>query len=194
VKQWKPAGYVRPSEAVARLGIKPEEVTDIIVSHSHWDHADGADLFPKANVWIQKAEYESYHDPVEQKKTGASPVDVKMFEKIKMAGRLRLVAGDSQQVAPGLFVYIGGRHTRESQFASVPIAGGTVVLASDNVYLYENLDRHRPITATWDTVSNLAAQDRMKRLASAPRLIIPGHDVLVFKRFPPAGEGAVAIR
>ena len=42
------------------LGIAPEKVTDIIITHSHWDHADGADLFPNATVWIQKEEYEHY--------------------------------------------------------------------------------------------------------------------------------------
>jgi glyoxylase-like metal-dependent hydrolase (beta-lactamase superfamily II) len=194
MKQWKPTDYAKPSEAVARLGIKPEDVTDIIITHSHWDHADGADLFPKAKVWLQKTEYEFYRDPANLKNSGVFPADMKMFAEIEQAGRLGLVAGDSQQVAPGVFVYTGGRHTKESQFVSVPIAGGTVVLASDNMYLYENLDRHRPITATWDSVSNLAAQDRMKRLASTPRLIVPGHDVLVFKRFPPAGPDIVAIR
>ncbi len=194
LKEWKTEGYARPSDAVARLGIKPEEVTDIIISHMHWDHADGADLFPKAKVWVQKEEFEFYRDPANQQKTGVFPSDVQMFERIQKDGRLALVAGDSQAVAPGVFVYIGGRHTHQSQYASVPIAGGTVVIASDNVYLYDNLDRHRPITATWDTVSNLKAQDRMKRLASAPRLIVPGHDPAVFQRFPAAGSGIVAIR
>jgi len=43
-KQWKVADYVRPDEAVRRAGVKPEEVTDVIVTHMHWDHADGMDL------------------------------------------------------------------------------------------------------------------------------------------------------
>src|SRR5262245_23051371 len=41
--QWKPQDYSRPSEALqSGLNITPERVTDIIVSHSHWDHFDGA--------------------------------------------------------------------------------------------------------------------------------------------------------
>ncbi len=97
-------------------------------------------------------------------------------------------------MAPGILVYTGGRHTHESQYVSVPTRAGTVVLASDNVYLYLNLDRHRPIAATWDTVSNLAAQDRMKRIASSPRLIVPGHDPAVFDRFPKVADRVVEIR
>ena len=54
------ADYIRPDKAVERLGIRPEEVTDVVVTHMHWDHADGVDLFPKARVWIQKDEYDYY--------------------------------------------------------------------------------------------------------------------------------------
>jgi glyoxylase-like metal-dependent hydrolase (beta-lactamase superfamily II) len=54
IQQWKPVDFVTPSDAVtAGLGIKPEEVTDVVITHSHWDHADGANLFPRAKVWIQ---------------------------------------------------------------------------------------------------------------------------------------------
>ena len=52
--------YTRPDRAVGRLGIKPEEVTDVIVTHMHSDHVDGVDLFPKATVWIQKDEFNHY--------------------------------------------------------------------------------------------------------------------------------------
>ena len=60
LKQWKPAEYIKPSEAISKLGLKPEDITDVIISHAHWDHCDGADLFPKARVWIQKEEFEYY--------------------------------------------------------------------------------------------------------------------------------------
>jgi hypothetical protein len=76
----------------------------------------------------------------------------------------------------------------------VRTAAGTVVIASDNLYLYENLDRRRPIAQTLDSLSNLAAQDRMKRLASAPRLIVPGHDPAVFVRFATPGNGVARIQ
>lgn len=194
LKAWNIGSYVQPSDAVRRLGIQPEEVTDLVISHLHWDHADGADLFPKARVWVQRAEYEFYRDSTHLARSGVFPVDMAMMAEIERAGRLRLVPGDSQAVAPGIFVYTGGRHTHESQYVSVPTASGTVVLASDNAYLYLNLEQNRPIAATWDTVSNLAAQARMKRIAAAPRLVVPGHDPAVFERFPVVAPGIVEIR
>ena len=63
-------------------------------------------------------------------------------------------------------------------------AAGIVVLASDNMYLYENLEKHVPIAATLDADSNLRAQDRMRQLAASPNLIIPGHDPAVMTNFP----------
>jgi hypothetical protein len=60
--------------------------------------------------------------------------------------------------------------------STVRTAAGTVVLASDNVYIYENLEKHVPIAATLNPESNLAAQDRMRNLASKESLIVPGHD------------------
>jgi glyoxylase-like metal-dependent hydrolase (beta-lactamase superfamily II) len=73
------------------------------------------------------------------------------------------------------------------------MARGTAVIASDNLYLYENLERRAPIAQTLDAASNLAAQDRMRRVASSPRLIVPGHDPAVFTRFRRAAAGAAKI-
>jgi glyoxylase-like metal-dependent hydrolase (beta-lactamase superfamily II) len=195
VTRWKPADFRRPSEAIGALGIRPEDVTDVIVSHVHWDHLDGADLFPKARLWIQRDEYEHYvDDATGLPKAGAiDTADAAMLAAIKRAGRVALVAGDSQEVMPGVRVYTGGKHTFASQYATVPTARGVVVLASDNAYLYENFDRHAPIAQTLDSASNLRAQERMLRLATEPRLIVPGHDAKVFERFPKPGNGVAKI-
>ena len=61
-------------------------------------------------------------------------------------------------------------------------------------YLYENLERRRPIAQTFlpaDSAANLRAQERMTALASGRRLVVPGHDPAVFARFPAPG-GRVA--
>ena len=191
---WKPADYVRPSEALGRFGVAPDSVTDVIISHVHWDHLDGADLFPRARVWIQRAEYEYYvGDAGVPLHAAIDSVDAAMLASLNQAGRVRLIEGDGQEIIPGITAYTGGKHTYASQYLGVRTGGHTVVIASDNVYLYENLDRHLPIAQTLDAKSNLAAQDRMKRIASDRRLIVPGHDPAVFRRFPGAGPGVVRI-
>ena len=199
IERWKPVGYRKPSEALAAQGVRPEDVTDIIISHVHWDHLDGADLFPRARIWIQRDEYEHYtNDSGAVLDRAIDPDDAKMLAQLRRDGRVRLIPGDSATIMPGITVFTGGKHTFASQYATVraSLAGGkvgTVVLASDNAYLYENLQQHRPITQSLDTTSNLRAQERMARLASDPRLIVPGHDVDVFTRFPRPGNGIAHI-
>jgi glyoxylase-like metal-dependent hydrolase (beta-lactamase superfamily II) len=120
-------------------------------------------------------------------------LDAAMLAGLDRAGRVKLVDGDAQEIIPGITVYTGGKHTFESQYASVKTAQGTVVLASDNVYLYENFAKHVPITQTLDSASNLRAQERMVKMASSPRLLVPGHDPEVFVRFPKPGHGVAKI-
>ena len=196
-KQWTVKDFTRPSEAIARLGLKPEDISDVIISHAHWDHADGADLFPKARIWIQKDELEYYAGEAWQSRRthgGIDPEDMLALVKMNTEGRVGLVNGDAQEILPGIKCYIGGKHTFQSQYIGVNTAGGTVVLASDNVYLYENLDKHVPIAATLDAQSNLRAQERMKQLASDPKLVIPGHDPAEMTRFPEVAPGVVRIQ
>jgi len=195
-KQWHVTDFVKPSDAVRRAGVNPEDVTDVIISHMHWDHADGMDLFPKAKIWLQKDELEYYAGSAWQSRRthgGIDPDDVLAAVKLNLQGRVGLVNGDAQEILPGIACFTGGKHTYASQFLTVLTPAGTVVLASDNLYLYENLDKHAPIAATLDADSNLRAQDRMKQLASRPELIVPGHDPAVLKRFPEAAPGVVKI-
>jgi len=191
---WKPADYRRPSDALQSFGVRADSVTDVIVSHVHWDHLDGVDLFRNARVWIQREEYAHYvGDDGAPLDAAIDTVDAAMLGQLNRAGRVKLVEGDGKEILPGLTAYTGGKHTFASQYVGVHTSGGTVVVASDNCYLFENLALHRPIAQTLDSTSNLAAQDRMRRIASSVRLIIPGHDPAVFTRFRSVGPGVVAI-
>ena len=191
---WKPADFVRPSDAVQRFGLSPDSITDVIVSHVHWDHLDGADLFPNARVWIQAEEY-AYHvgDAGLPLHDAIDTLDSQMLFKLNQAKRVQLVQGDGQEILPGIVAYTGGKHTYASQYVGVQTAKGTVVVASDNCYLYENLEKHAAIAQTLNAASNLAAQERMKKLASSARLIVPGHDPAVFAKFKRVREGVVRV-
>jgi hypothetical protein len=130
LERWKPVDYVRPSDALAALGVRPDEVTDVIVSHVHWDHVDGADLFPRARIWIQRAEYEHHVDAAGRPRSATiDTADAAMLAALRRAGRVELVEGDSVEILPGVRVFTGGRHTFASQYAAVSTAAGPVVLA-----------------------------------------------------------------
>jgi glyoxylase-like metal-dependent hydrolase (beta-lactamase superfamily II) len=188
--------YIKPSEAIAPLGLKPENVTDILLTHMHWDHAGGIDLFPSARVWVQKDEYDYYAGEAWQSAGthgGIDPDDVLEIVKRNTQGRVSFVRGDDETSLSGLTFGVGGKHTWASQFVTVQTAKAVVVIASDNMYLYENMDAHKPIAQTLDAASNLRTQDRMRSLAGEPRLLVPGHDPAVFARFRKVSERIVRI-
>jgi glyoxylase-like metal-dependent hydrolase (beta-lactamase superfamily II) len=184
--------YLRPDEAVKLAGVKPEEVTDIVISHAHWDHMGGIDLFAKANVWIQKDEYRYYTGDAWQpggNHGGIDPEDVKQLLQVNTEGRLRLVDGDNVEILPGIRAYTGAHHTYASQYLRVE-GNPAFVLASDNCYLYRNLAEHAA-SATFseaDHAANIAAQARMIELAGSADRVVPGHDTLQFQKFPTEGR------
>ena len=186
--------FLSPDEAVRLAGIEPGSVTDIIVSHAHWDHLGGLDLFPNATLWIQKAEYEYYTGAAWQpggRKGGIDADDIQELVRRNLAGKVRLVDGDDREILPGIRVYTGARHTFASQYIRVDSAQ-PIVLASDNCYLYENLSSHRA-SATFersDEAANLAAQQRMISLAGDVSRVVPGHDPEQFVRYKATGRVA----
>lgn len=197
VDQWKVQNFRTPADAVAAAGVKPEDITDVIISHAHWDHVGGVELFPKATIWIQREEYSYYTgDAWHARNThgGIDEEDMLALLRINMQGRLRFVDGDDQEPIPGIRCYTGGKHTWASQYVGAQTAGGTAVFTSDNVYLYENLEKRSPIAQTLDAAANLKAQERIRTLAGDPSLIVPGHDPAVFERYPRIADGVVRIR
>jgi len=193
-KEFGVTDYLAPDKAIEEAGATAAQVTDIIVSHAHWDHMGGVDLFPNATVWIQKGEYEYYSGAAWQpggQHGGIDPDDVVVLVRRNEIGKLRFVNGDDQEILPGIRAYTGARHTYASQY--IRVAGEPAyVLASDNCYTYENLKSHRP-GATFDPADqpgNVAAQKRMVELAGSEDRVVPGHDPEQLKKFPTTGRVA----
>ena len=191
-KDFEIADYLSPEEAVRQAGVAPGDVTDVIISHAHWDHMDGIDLFPNATIWIQKAEFEYYSGAAWQpggQHGGIDAEDVLELVGRNTRGQVRLVGGDNVEILPGIRAFTGARHTFASQYIRVE-GNPPFVLASDNCYLYENLRSHRA-SATFDpsdAAANIAAQSRMVELAGSPDRVVPGHDPTEFQRFPTLGR------
>ena len=112
-KQWHVTDYEKPSDALSRVGVTPDQVTDVIITHMHWDHADGMDLFPKARIWIQKEELEYYAGSAWQSPRthgGIDPEDVLAAVKLNTERRLSLVDGDAKVIPGRISLEIGRAH------------------------------------------------------------------------------------
>lgn len=144
----------------------------------------GIDLFPNATIWIQKREFEYYVGSAWQEGRHHGGIDIEDIVTLvrhNAAGKVRLIDGDDIEILPGIRVYTGARHTFASQYILVETAP-PYILASDNCYLYRNLESILPVRTFQpaDGPSNIASLKRMVSLAGAAERVIPGHDQLQF--------------
>ena len=193
------ASYIRPDSTLLKVGLKPEDITDIILSHPHWDHIDGIGLFPNAHIWIQKEDYNYFVGAAWQtggNNGGFNKRDVRMLLDLDLAGKVTLVDGDDKEIMPGIKVYTGSRHTFNSQYVLVQTGTNKVLLASDNIWVYYSLEHLMPPSpgGTWDPVGFVKSMQRMKTLVSDVKYIIPGHDAQVFSRFASVADGVVQMK
>lgn len=175
-----------PIESLKYLDLNPNAITDVIVTHMHYDHAGNYHKLPNARFHLQEKEIAFV--------TGRNmryPFFARSYEVDNVLGMVRLnfdqkleLHNGDLELAPGLSLHLAPGHTAGLQVARVHTQRGDVVLASDASHYYENLESSRPFMTVLDTAAAIAAFRRVEQLASSPRHIIPGHDPLVMSRYP----------
>ena len=175
-----------PREALTPLGISAEDIDTVIVTHLHYDHAGGLALFPNATLHLQAAEMAYATGPCMCHKTLRDPFTAgHIGEAIQRlySGRVVFYKG-AGEVAPGVEVRCIGGHSRGLQAVRVQTEAGWMCLASDAAHYYENFLLEKPFPIVVDLQDMLDGFATIQRLASAPGLVIPGHDPLVRQVFP----------
>jgi glyoxylase-like metal-dependent hydrolase (beta-lactamase superfamily II) len=190
--------YVRPDLVLQRMNVFPDDITDLILTHPHWDHIGGITLFPKATIWMQRADFDYYVSGKWQEdghSRGFTKDNIPDILNVQAQGRLKLVEGDSLEIIPGIRVFTGSRHSWENQYLLINSnsKNDKILLASDASWFYYNLDHLVSVPLVIDPESYVKALRRMKTLVPDSGMIIPGHDDLVFSKFPKVAEWIVRI-
>ncbi|TDR92884.1 glyoxylase-like metal-dependent hydrolase (beta-lactamase superfamily II) [Enterovirga rhinocerotis] len=187
-----------PVEALRLVGVDPDTVEDVVLSHLHYDHVGNFDRFPAARFHLQEPEL---HYAVGRymrypRLSHAFEVDdVCGIVRLNYAHRVVFYTG-SAALAPGIGLHAAGGHSAGLQFVTVNTRRGVVVLASDVSHFYENLERLRPFPTAFHVGEMLEGFDKLLAAAPTPDHIVPGHDPLVMARYPapsPDLEG-IAVR
>ena len=189
--------YIRPDSLLQKINIEPNSITDIILTHPHWDHIGGIDLFPNATIWMQEQDFNYFTGTAWRSNIDSSGFNTKDVLKInqkKIGQKLRLVKGDNVEIIPGITVFTGSKHTFESQYVMVNSDKNKVIIASDNSWLYHNLINLLPVPLTFDSNAYTQNLKRMRSMVKNVDLILPGHDPLVFSKFPKIIEDVVEVR
>ncbi len=192
------AGYVSPGDLLSKVGLKPSDIDIIIVSHPHFDHIDGMEFYKSTNamVYIQR---DSYRFMVEEgpessiiRKDGLFPrkKDAAALLDLAWDGRLKMLDGDSE-IVPGVKTIKVGGHFPGLQLTVVQTGAKPVILASDSVHQYDNLEKNigmgifqgnfKDMTKAYDTIRQLNG------------VVVAGHDKQVVERFKQIQEAVIQI-
>ena len=184
-----------PAVALATIGIDAAEIGDVVITHLHYDHAGTLSAFPKARFHLQTAEMQYATGPCMCQPYLRAPFTADhvcdMVRNV-YSGRVVFYEGDAE-IAPGLTVHKIGGHSRGLQALRVMTEGGPVVLASDAAHYYETFELEKPFVIVVDMEDMLKGYGTIQRLAGDPKRVIPGHDPLVLKRYPPLTAASAGV-
>lgn len=182
-----------PVDALATLGVQAADITDVILTHLHYDHAGNLGKLPHARFHLQDAELDyatgrcMCHAPARH---AYSVEDVVDLVRHVYNDRVSFHAGDTV-LFPGIELMLIGGHTRGLQAVRVHTQRGWIVLASDASHYYENIEDERAFPIVHDVDAMLAGHRRLKDVAGSMQHLIPGHDPQVLQRYPRlAGDAA----
>ena len=178
-----------PAEALSALDIRAEDLTDVVITHLHFDHAGGLDRYPAARFHLQEAEMAYATGPCMCPGALQRPFTVgHVIEMVKSvySGRVIFHDGDGG-IAPGVTVHKVGGHSRGLQAVRVETANGPLCLASDASHFYENFQTGKLFPIVVDAADMIAGFDLIRRLAGDDSRVIPGHDPQTTQFYPVFG-------
>jgi glyoxylase-like metal-dependent hydrolase (beta-lactamase superfamily II) len=194
--------WISPVRLLGELGIAAEAVTDVILTHAHFDHMGSIAEFPNAHIFIQKSELLSWYEAIALPKRFShltaiiDPDNLRAALEASIQHRVTLVDGDRNDVLPGIHVRLGSGHTIGQQFVLVDTAVGRRVISGDCVYSRRQLTGHNndgvyvPLNnATGSVWEQIKTIDKMNdELGGDLTKLIILHDVERWKGLPVVKE------
>jgi N-acyl homoserine lactone hydrolase len=172
-----------PANALAAIGVKPETIEVVVMTHLHWDHCQNHHLFPNAKFVVQREELRYAIAPL--------PFHAAIYESITLnmkpawldLPRIEVVDGD-RQIADGVSLVYTPGHTPGHQSVVVETSQGKIAIAGCMVPTFENWPdseqgSYLPSALYVDLEQYWRSLQKIDRLAD---LVLPGHDPDVFRQ------------
>jgi glyoxylase-like metal-dependent hydrolase (beta-lactamase superfamily II) len=140
--------WISPLRMLGELDLEPSAITDIFVTHAHFDHMGSIGEFPNAQIYIQKSELLSWYEAIALPKRFAhltaiiDPDNLRSALDASIEHRVTLVDGDKDNVLPGIHARLGSGHTIGQQFIVIETEGGRRTISGDCVYSRRQLTGH----------------------------------------------------
>jgi glyoxylase-like metal-dependent hydrolase (beta-lactamase superfamily II) len=190
--------WISPVRMLSEIGVAADAITDIFVTHCHFDHMGSIAEFPNAHIHIQKSELLSWYEFIALPKRFGhltaiiDPDNLKSALEASIEHRVSLIDGDKDNVLPGIHVRLGSGHTIGQQFVILETTAGRRVISGDCVYSSRQITGHRhdgvyvPLNnATGSVYEQLKTIDRLNdAIAGDLSNLIILHDVERWKGLP----------
>jgi glyoxylase-like metal-dependent hydrolase (beta-lactamase superfamily II) len=175
-----------PVAALEAIGIPAGDVTDIVLTHLHCDHAGNIDRFPNAMVHIQDSEvsFATGRCMCEDRLNFVFELDDVLNIVRKNFGKQLAFHDGDEPLFPGVTLHKLLGHTNGLQAVRVNTPRGQVLLASDATHFFPNAYNQNPYPVTIDVAASIASYRKMFAIVSGPDFLIPGHDPKIRTIYP----------
>ena len=188
--------YESPKALLKQIGVEPEDVDVVLLTHLHWDHFGGYAYYPNAHFYVQDKEWRFATGKFSDTIVIRQFYDNQLLETGKQLmeeSRLTLI-DNIFYPATGIQLLPLGGHTPGSQVIIVEGAETPVVFCGDLGYFYRNFEEDNPPMVNLDIPECLEAYRLLRHLAASKEgVIIPGHDPVILDKFERHSERIVKI-
>ncbi len=132
---------------LSKKGMKPEDITDIIATHLHFDHMGGTTkrvantkgqselvaTFPNAKIWVQKANWELAYNPNEKDRASYLKENYEIYHESSKLNLLETSYKIREEILPNIFVRISNGHTTGMQLVEIADQNHALIYCADAV-------------------------------------------------------------
>jgi len=190
--EWEPPGAV-----LAKVGVRPEDIEKIFISHMHFDHINALRYLPNAQAYVQRAEMELWTDVVNWDKrnwpqgkdswlmSSFDRGDLVVMAQLAADERLHLMS-DLDEPHPGIVGHLSDGHTHGIQWFTVTTGKQEIVVATDCAMMLSNIEERWPAGyLQGDCMGAIRTFDEINEYVTGDLdRVLPGHDLTVFDRHP----------
>ena len=166
------------TDQLAEIGLKPDDIAHVAISHTHGDHIGNVGLFPNSTILMQRAEYDWIHSS-----DGPNDnVNQLMALARKLLGtpkNLELIDGDTDVFGDGSVALVSTPgHTPGSQSLLVHLKNsGFIILSGDVVHLEGNFKRNIVPSLNTNKAESIASMEKIRRMiATYKATLFINHD------------------
>lgn len=146
--------FIGPVKALRNIGVKADEITDLMITHAHHDHIECAKYFKNAVIYIQKDEYEAGK--------GYLPENLNI-----------LTFDEEMQICDGIKAVKIGGHSKGSSIVEITNSGKKYIIAGDECYKGDCLTKQIPTGSSYNPEKS---RDFVKKYGNGEYTVLLCHD------------------